>query len=261
MRKLDIGEIHKILLEITSVVVDILNKENINYYAIGGTMLGAIRHKGFIPWDDDIDIGIMRKDFEKTIAVLKEKLPVPYKVRTIYDCYSITNDPIKIEDTRTSIIEKGKGEGKTYIGVNIDLFPLDKSHNNNFSITSKNRLIHIVYRLNKSRLLPDTRLSRVLSPFLKILLAYAKRDFLIKVMHRLISMDGHYIVNYYGGVQKGNGLLCEDIFGKGKQYKFEDLLIYGVDKPEEYLSAIYDDYMKLPPKDHRQIHIVNAYWK
>lgn len=69
MRKLDINEVHQLLLEVMVEFHNFCEAHNIKYYMIGGTLLGAVRHKGFIPWDDDMDVGMLREDYEKFLAV------------------------------------------------------------------------------------------------------------------------------------------------------------------------------------------------
>ena len=73
----DIKECHEILLGIAKQFVEICDKHNIKYYMLGGTMLGAVRHKGFIPWDYDMDFGVMRKDFDALMSALNKELPPP----------------------------------------------------------------------------------------------------------------------------------------------------------------------------------------
>ena len=74
MRKLNVDEIHSELLKIAIVFHSICEKYSIKYYMLGGTMLGAVRHKGFIPWDDDMDFGIMRKDIDGLVEECKKEL-------------------------------------------------------------------------------------------------------------------------------------------------------------------------------------------
>ena len=260
MEKLKIEEIHQILLGIAEQVHKILVEADIKYYMIAGTMLGAVRHKGFIPWDDDMDFGIFRKDFEKAKAILKENLPPRYRVRTMMDCDGIVNEIVKIEDTSTIIEEYGKSKIHEKIGVNIDLFPLDFAQNKKKSWLSRNSLIYIVTRLNKARLMPDSRITKMLFYIIKPLLCFTRRDFLIRVKRSLFPKSGEYIVNYYGIYGMGEYVHCS-IYGNGKEYDFDKLSLNGVCLADEYLKSLYGDYMKLPPEEKRHLHIYNAYKK
>ena len=111
------------LLEMFTWLVDFMSKNNLRYYMIGGTMLGAVRHQGFIPWDDDIDIAMPRSDYEKLIALLKD--PVDHYL--IETPRSLEKDYVygyaKLYDMNTTMTEK-KRKNITR-GIYIDIFPLD----------------------------------------------------------------------------------------------------------------------------------------
>lgn len=116
MKEISFEEMRKLQLKMLEAVIDVCKSNNITYYLGGGTMLGAARHKGFIPWDDDIDINFLRPDYDKLIGIFKKE---NYKLISIFD---ITGEFMwyQIVDTRTSIV----GDDKKY-GVYMDLFPID----------------------------------------------------------------------------------------------------------------------------------------
>lgn len=146
----NIEELQKINLKTLEHVLKIIDKYNLKYYMLGGTMLGAIRHKGFIPWDDDIDIGLPRKDYEKFLEVAINELPDNYKVinfKTDKDYhYYIT----RVQNINTKLVEiRFKHENK-YTHASIDIFPLD-----GFPNSKLRRDIHffkILYRRAKMSL-------------------------------------------------------------------------------------------------------------
>ena len=111
------------LLEMLTWLHEFLQKNHLNYYVIGGTMLGAVRHQGFIPWDDDADIAMPRKDYEKLIDLLKD--PVDHYV--VESVHSPAKDYsyliAKLYDTNTTLIDASKTLPKR--GLFIDIFPLD----------------------------------------------------------------------------------------------------------------------------------------
>lgn len=85
MKNIDIHENHSLLLNLAVAVADIAKKHNIPFFMVGGTMLGAIRHKGFIPWDDDMDFGVTYDHYFKFIDILRHELPERYRCLTYDD--------------------------------------------------------------------------------------------------------------------------------------------------------------------------------
>lgn len=116
------NELQKKLVDILSWFHNLCNNNNLNYYAIGGTALGAIRHGGFIPWDDDIDVGMPRTDYEKFIKIANK-----YSKKYAIEYPGINKDFLypyaKIYDTQTTLIENKRYKIKR--GIYIDVFPLD----------------------------------------------------------------------------------------------------------------------------------------
>lgn len=259
-RQIRIDELHKILLDEIKIIHEILVTYNIPYYMLGGTMLGAIRHKGFIPWDDDMDIGIPRVHFSEAVDLLKRRLPKCYKIRSINDCDAITTELIKVENVETIITENSKHDLSFTLGVNIDIFPLDKAKTDSLTPLSRNRMIQRLGKLNGIRLHPTTRFSRIISPIIRILLFFTRRDFIVRIRKKLFPVDGEFIMNYYGawGFKE---CIPANFFGNPQLYDFEDTQLFGVNNFDGYLSCLYGDYLKLPPENNRHVHIDNVRYK
>lgn len=118
------------MLRIFLIAEHIIKKHGLTYWMISGTLLGTVRHQGFIPWDDDLDIAMPREDFEKFIAIAAQELPSDLFLQTyssdpMYKTYGI---PCKIRDTRSRISESNKEYNGQYDGLFIDIFPMDKYH-------------------------------------------------------------------------------------------------------------------------------------
>lgn len=257
--KNDLSEVHSILLNIAISFHQICLENKIRYYMLGGTMLGAVRHHGFIPWDDDMDFGVMEEDWSRLIEALTARLPEYYRVRSIENTASIFNPSIKIEDARTLIQEidkKGDNEG---IGINIDVFPLNRtSLNKNFF--SKNGLIQNLIRLNCCRFLDYSNkpfLKRNLAKIYKMILSPFPKKFLVAMIRKcLIKNKGNCITNYWGAwINKE--IVPESVMGTPSKYVFENQIFFGVEKFDEYLRHLYGNYMELPSKDKIHYHIVN----
>ena len=119
-----LAKLQRIELKTLKQIARICEAENIRYFIIGGTLIGALRHKGFIPWDDDVDVGIPRDDYNRFVQVAKKYLPDNYEVRTMdssrtYKCYYT-----RVVDNDMKILWD-HGQYKAEIGVWTDVFPLD----------------------------------------------------------------------------------------------------------------------------------------
>lgn len=255
----DVEELHEILLDIAKAFHEICVSSQIPYYMLGGTMLGAVRHQGFIPWDDDMDFGIPRPYFCKAVKVLREKLPSNLSIYTIDD-YATTTGIIKIADNRTTqnaILAQNKDAN---IGINIDVFPLDYA----FSPTNPGRLINMMITIQRYRLLKSSFRSlskKCIALLAKFLLFFSSRRFIIDIIEKyMLPTSGDYIANYYGAWGQKE-TVKKEFMGTPILYKFESAEFYGVEKADSYLTALYKNYMQLPPKEKRHLHIKNMYWK
>ena len=128
----NIDLLHQVDMEIVKEVVRICDQYGLMYYMLGGTMLGAIRHKGFIPWDDDVDLDMPRNDYEKFLEIASDELSshlkiVNYRTDPKYQYY-IT----RVLDTQTKVIEERIGNDSKYTHASIDIFPIDGTPNNRF---------------------------------------------------------------------------------------------------------------------------------
>ena len=118
-------KLHDIEIDILKQTLAVIERHGLKYFMLGGTLLGAIRHKGFIPWDDDIDIGMPRTDYNRFIEIAGSELKNPYQIHTCmnekgkYSYYFARIENIKIK------LEKYATENKTVVPAWIDVFPLD----------------------------------------------------------------------------------------------------------------------------------------
>ena len=231
---------------------------DITYYANGGTMLGALRHNGFIPWDDDVDVMIPREDYEKLVNLIGDKKYENYYLETPYGPNGDYVYPYaKLYDTRTTMIENKNT--RLVRGVYIDIFPLDglgntkEEANKNFKRINKYSLLLTLRSLG-------FRKGRSLYKNFAILIVRMIPNFLINEKSLLREFDKRcaeksysdcrYVANCMGNAGY-KGILEKTILGIPKEYTFENIVIWGPEHGEMYLEKVFGDWKQLPPEGQR----------
>lgn len=244
-------------LELLSQVDRICRANNIQYFLSGGTMLGAVRHKGFIPWDDDIDIAMLREDFEKFKQVAKEQLPKKYQYQsyTNKDGYHYFFDKITIKDTYFST--KYSDGFDMLKGISMDIFVFDKTSDKKFfqKLHYKKlmmlRLLMNVRWINKPRKDKSYMLSKLLLPVLRLFSMdfYSKRyDKLLRKYEKKKTTT----VLPPATDHKWRGVMPKSWFENVTDAQFENVMSYIPTGYDNYLKQWYsDDYMELLPLSQR----------
>lgn len=255
-----INEIHQILLEIAKEFSDICSFHGIPYTMIGGTMLGAVRHKGFIPWDDDMDFGVDSSCYIQLIEILKEELKYPYRCVTFEDSDTVKYPFFKIEDMTTCIDDKTVDlpiEKK--IGLNIDVFPLFSCSKYNLKIT----LIYKLLKINTLLFVESTRstfIKKVIRKILRSSIKVKKVTLLRLVSQIAFSLKGPLKGNVFGRWHRKE-FFNKYIYTDLQKYDFESIQLYGINNYDIYLKQLYSDYMQLPPEEERLTHLSHVYYK
>lgn len=253
MKQLNLQETKQIQLDILQSIHDCCVKKGIKYSICGGTLIGAVRHKGFIPWDDDIDIFLLREEYDKLINSFKDE-----SGRYVLHC--LENDPnynypfAKVEDSRTFIAEKVTAY---HIGVNIDVFPVD-----NCCDTEEESLAYIrgakkYQTLYKGKLvIPGKRNSfttRLSIYGVKLITCFNSLRSLAEKLTKY-SKGGKDYSKYVATMVSGYGikeLQPRSNFSSFIMLPFEDREFLAIKEYDRYLKSVYGDYMKLPPEDKR----------
>jgi lipopolysaccharide cholinephosphotransferase len=235
------------MLDILSDVSAICDKHSIPYWIDYGTLLGAVRHGGFIPWDDDLDISVLQKDYKKLAVVLQNELPDNYVFQDWTNEKKLTLKAAKVRDTN-SYYDDGltkRGEMR-YQGIFIDIFPVDfipSIQGKKFVDFFYGRCFRRLRGLNSSK--TEYLVAILLWPF-ALLLAFFFKLF-------SLSVESKIIANIHAGLNLPAFHEQSDVFPLNK-IKFEGLAFSCPNDCDKFLRSIYGDYMKIPPKEKRQVH-------
>ncbi len=255
-------DLQLLLLDSMKEIHSFLVQNSITYYIIAGTFLGSIRHGGFIPWDDDIDIAMMREDYEKFTKIAPQQLnPQKYFIQNsksdVDFWYPLSR--ICIKDT---FLDYAPESHLHYCkNVYIDVFPLDNVPEDlvcqNMQEKRLKRLIRLAHYKYYS-ILPHNNSFQIFLKWLisKTLSFYPLRsveDKIQKEMTRFKDMDTKCVCSMASHYSYKKQTMPRDYYAPPRLYKFEDTELYGPSKAEEYLSQLYGDhYMSIPEKDKRR---------
>ena len=255
---MDFEEMKKIELGILDFIVDICNKNNIQYYLAAGTLLGAVRHSGFIPWDDDIDLYMPRDDYMKFIEVTK-KTNGKYKVLSIYGSDDYYYPFIKVVDTHYKVRENNRKDIKD-LSIWVDIFPLDYDIERKY----KNKLRNIQ---NKFWVCASNSFYEGKSKGRKIRLIIKKlafiifnkknpRDYAKKIEKILLSSNSKNKAKLFVGFSSviDKETFETEWFEKTIQLTFEGKNYSAPEKFDNILTRSYGRYMDLPPETERVSH-------
>ena len=257
----DISEVHEILLQIASEFDRICTKHGIPYYMLYGTMLGAVRHKGFIPWDDDMDFGIPFEYYDLLIEKLTEELPYPYRCLTFESNKNVVYPVCKIDNSETLIDDprlRCRIEDK--LGINIDVFPLIRCKGMSLRIQIVRFLIRMqtLFFLNTTS---SSKFHQIIYRVFKVFALFSNKCIPRMIMQVLKGVkSGDMVVSVFGSYGKKELVPLSD-FGEGKCYLFENVNLRGVTKAHSYLLKLYDKYLMLPPLHKRKAHVSDVYYR
>lgn len=265
MREIGSDESKKIQLEILQSIHEFCTANSVKYSICGGTLIGAVRHKGFIPWDDDIDIFMLREDYIKFIHGYKDTSG-RYRLHCLENDESYCYPYAKVEDVRTCIEEEVTADN---MGIAVDVFPVDNCMNDREkSIIYINGAIRC-QKLYKAKLVRPTKNNSFLKKCgiiaLKMLLTgHSLRKLAVKLSE--YSQGGMKDSRFVATMVSGYGtkeLQLKSSFDDLIELPFEDRTFLAIKGYDQYLSNVYGDYMKLPPVEKRRSpHVIeHAYWK
>lgn len=254
------NELKDVEINILKCFINICEKKNLRYYLIGGSLLGAVRHGGFIPWDDDIDVAMPREDYELFLNEAPQYLPKYYFIQTFKTDPYYPNNYMKIRDSRTTFLESAVKHLKMNHGVFIDVFPLDDFPGNKlvrYWFNINNRLLSTriseIYNNSEEKTIKRNIIKKIVITFYNKIVptvrcATAKRERLFSRHYK-----GDCFANYSGawGIKE---IINKEWYGDGKKWSFEGINVIIPSEYDNWLTQVYGDYMRLPPIEERVSH-------
>lgn len=243
-------------------VIRICEKNGIRYYLMFGSLLGTVRHNGFIPWDDDLDVVMERNEYNRFLKHASKELDSKFFLHTkdTDPRYFVSFARIRINDT-TFIPRVYKNAGFCHNGIWIDIFPLDYAKSNNslyerLRYTSMRKILRPMSSFNITGAGHNPRLRRRLLTFLsKQIKLTTILNIIDKVSTSKNTQKGEYYVCFGSPYKMEKSYFPVNYFGEGTKATFETISVVIPDNYDAILRIIYGDYMQLPPENQRVGHL------
>ena len=262
MKRITAEELKRLQLEILENVHNYCQTNRLTYFLACGSLIGAIRHGGYIPWDDDIDIYMPRKDYD---IFIRNYSNINYKIRSIEVDKDYNLLFAKVENIQTLLLENY--DYWPNIGVNIDIFPIDGVPNN---LSDRKSLFRKLVKLKNKRNLKVMRLRNGRKWYKNLFLKLSKL-FILRTPRKLAEMYWSLVdkndqtTEYVSETMSRFGIKAcfpRTYIQSTTDIKFENLNVKTMSNYDKYLKIMYGDYMELPPISQRTTHhTINAFWK
>ncbi len=253
-------KLHNCQLIIAREIKRICDENNIKYFIIAGTLLGAVRHGGFIPWDDDMDIGMLREDYEKFLKIAKKDLGDDFFLQTPETDKSYGLNFAKVLLKGTMLMEESTASNNAKKGIFVDIFPFDVAPESEADRENHNKKTYFYRRLllakrNYNIAGKKEYVKRIVYFILKIMSVFFSHDGLVKKLDSEITRYNNQktedIVNIGGAYGYKKETIKANWVRETVEIPFEDMTISAPIDYIKYLETFYGDYMTPPPEDKR----------
>ena len=262
------AEQKEILLDMLKYIDNICRKNNINYSLIGGSLIGAIRHKGFIPWDDDIDIILDKSNYDRLIKILKNVKNDNYDIFIPNETNNYPLQFAKLINKKTILNESSMIDKIDNYGLFLDIFEYNyvpeneierKKYYNKFHFY-QNSLVRVKLKFNNPTFI--RKIKRLMKNIYITIFGYKTQ------LNKLLNLFDRYSNNPTNYVMSNN-----PVYGLEKEIQkasdienyidtnFENLKVMIFKNYDNILKTTFGDYMKLPSEDKRKSHNLEVYWR
>ena len=267
MKDNGLNELHQIEFQMLLQIKRICEKYKLTYYLSGGTFLGAVRHKGFIPWDDDVDIALPREDYQKFTKIVNKELPDNMEFKS-YNLDPAYHHPVARLMNNDVCVRNHSFKEARIEPAWVDIFPLDGMPENKILLSMHK--VHLLWRKvmigwANYEDVQDSKpnrpwyekvlifIGRTLKPgrFMNLQKQYKKLE---DALMRYPASNSKVYMNF-NGIYRFNSIMSKEYYyAEGAQYEFEGELFNAPKNYDAYLTRIYGEYMKLPPIEKRNTH-------
>lgn len=264
----NLQDLQTIELDILDYIADFCETNHLRYFLIGGTLLGAVRHHGFIPWDNDIDICMPRPDYDRLGQLMDSQADSIYRLLRVNNKNNYFAPYFKLTDTRTYLVETDTPYRMDEMGAFIDIFPVDgicsdfvKAERIRFTVDKWSRRI--------SRATPEFEGLGLQEKIKKMIMVAMFRPLgranllklLSDVMRQYPYDQSDYVVSTFGLRGKKEivdcGIFSDHVFLEFEKKQYRAPIGY-----DTYLKRMYGNYMELPPVEERfQPHTIKVWWR
>lgn len=247
-------KLQNIILNIMKFIDELCEKHHIEYYIIGGTALGAVRHGGFIPWDDDLDIAMTRDNYDRFLTIFEKEIDQnDFYLQVGRKDWPLYFSKLRLKGTLFEEVGAGEEIAKENRGIFVDIFPLDAASNN---------ICGRIWQYICSKMLIAQAVSSrhyQTNSFIKKLvmqLSYPIRfksieHFFFNQVTRYNSLKTKYIGDFFEISKLKDASYPSQIWGKPVKILFENIVLSAPEKTHDYLMFYFGDYMTLPPLENR----------
>ena len=268
MACLSLADLQNVELRMLISFKEICEQQKFSYALAGGTLLGAIRHNGFIPWDDDIDLIMMRSDYEKFIRYCNTTPGLPFHIVSAETCAGYSKGFAKLMDNGTYLESDTDNDAKLG-GVFLDIFPVDylgDTRREALRVYRSTSLLREILVAKQWKRYSRSKTHSFIYEPVRLFFFLISRLFCGKTLLKMIDQKRQTSRKAYSccifGSYRTKEIMPTDIYENRTTHEFEGHKFSILKDYDVYLTAVYGNYMQLPPEEKRITHhTFTAYWK